>query len=478
MMGVARVRAGLRGVAKKWIGPFVADRQPRRVDIPPATWGLAVGPNGSLWSGPVDLAALAGSHGSPVHVVLADMLDRNARDALSGAAEHRFDVFYSFKTNPVPAVIRRLYDLGIGAEVISPFELWMARRLGVAPERIVYNGPAKSDESLIEAISTGVHLVNANSASEARRIGDLADELRRPVNLGLRVALPGSWAGQFGLAASSATLVDTVRDAANRRFVNLRALHAHRGKTILTPGDVTAHVSELLTVCDNLRKEAGWHPEILDIGGSLACPTSRPIPTRQFRLNRGFGSDLLPPNPATAISISDAAALARRLVDDHFAPHGARVATTDHRAGSGADGEHSAAPRLRRRRQDRRATRSRDPRRRDQRRRTCPERVSPALPRATSERGARAELSARRPDLYTGRRPLQQLVASGAALRRRPRGDGLRRLLRAVLDRVLLRPCRDRDAGRRDHRGLSPSGVLRGHRSRSTTRSTFPIDTA
>ena len=206
--------------------------------------------------------------------------------------------------------------------MISPFELWMARRLGVAPERIVYNGPAKSDESLIEAISTGVHLVNANSASEARRIGDLAEELRRPVNLGVRVALPGSWAGQFGLAASSATLVDTVRDAANRRFVNLRALHAHRGKTILTPDDVTAHVSELLTVCDNLRKEAGWHPEILDVGGSLACPTSRPIPTRQFRLNRGFGSDLLPPNPATAISISDAAALARRLVDDHFAPHG------------------------------------------------------------------------------------------------------------------------------------------------------------
>jgi diaminopimelate decarboxylase len=322
MMGVARVRAGLRGVAKKWIGPFVADRQPRRVDLPPATWGLAVGPNGSLWSGPVDLAALAGSHGSPVHVVLTDMLDRNARDALSGAAEHRFDVFYSFKTNPVPAVLRRLYDHGIGAEVISPFELWMARRLGVAPERIVYNGPAKSDESLIEAISNGVHLVNANSASEARRIGDLADELRRPVNLGLRVALPGSWAGQFGLAVSSATLVDTVRDAANRRFVNLRGLHAHRGKTLLTHGDVTAHVCELLAVCDQLRKEAGWHPEILDVGGSLACPTSRPIPTRQFRLNRGFGSDLLPPNPATAISISDAAALARRLVDDHFAPSG------------------------------------------------------------------------------------------------------------------------------------------------------------
>ena len=64
-------------------------------------------------------------------------------------------------------MLRRLHDRGVGAEVISPYELWLALRLGVPGERIIYNGPAKSAESIRTAIERGVLLVNANSAAEA-----------------------------------------------------------------------------------------------------------------------------------------------------------------------------------------------------------------------------------------------------------------------------------------------------------------------
>ena len=64
------------------------------------------------------------------------------------------DVFYSYKTNPVPAVLHRLHERGIGAEVISPYELWLALRLGVPGDRIIYNGPAKSADSIRTAIAT------------------------------------------------------------------------------------------------------------------------------------------------------------------------------------------------------------------------------------------------------------------------------------------------------------------------------------
>ena len=93
------------------------------------------------------------------------LLDEAATSALAPhQAGAGADIFYSYKTNPVPAVLRRLHDRGIGAEVISPFELWLAIELGLPGDRIIYNGPAKSADSIRQAIDHDVHLVNANSA--------------------------------------------------------------------------------------------------------------------------------------------------------------------------------------------------------------------------------------------------------------------------------------------------------------------------
>ena len=184
------MRGALSRLLKEHVGPFILRRQPRRTDLPLGRWGLSVGANGSLWAGAADLLAVADAHGTPVHLVRAALLDEAATSAL---APHRAgagaDIFYSYKTNPVPAVLRRLHERGIGAEVISPFELWLAIELGLPGERIIYNGPAKSADSIRQAIDHDVYLVNANSASEAALIARLAAERGRAVNLGIRVAL-------------------------------------------------------------------------------------------------------------------------------------------------------------------------------------------------------------------------------------------------------------------------------------------------
>ena len=72
-----------RAVAKERIGPVIARRQPTRTDLPLGTWGLEVGPTGTVWSAGVDLAALAAEHGTPLHVVRGDRLDANAVAALA-----------------------------------------------------------------------------------------------------------------------------------------------------------------------------------------------------------------------------------------------------------------------------------------------------------------------------------------------------------------------------------------------------------
>ena len=320
------MRGALSRLLKEHVGPFILRRQPRRTDLPPGRWGLSVGANGSLWAGAADLLAVADAHGTPVHLVRAALLDEAATSAL---APHRAgagaDIFYSYKTNPVPAVLHRLHERGIGAEVISPFELWLAIELGLPGDRIIYNGPAKSADSIRQAIDHDVYLVNANSASEAALIARLAAERGRAVNLGIRVALAGMWGGQFGIAADSSHVDATVRDAVDHSFVAFRGLHFHRGLTIRDTATMQSFVADVLAFCDGLRARTGWHPAVLDLGGSLACPTVAPIPTRQFRLNRALGADLLAPDPAATMTIAEASARTARAVAEHFTALGLDV---------------------------------------------------------------------------------------------------------------------------------------------------------
>jgi diaminopimelate decarboxylase len=312
----------VRDVAKVRLGPIVARRQPVRTDPPLAMWGLEIGPNGTVWSDGVDLARLAVEHGTPLHVVRGDRLDANADAAMAASASA--DVFSSYKTNPLPAVLARLHGHGVGAEVISPYELWLAMRLGMPGERLIYNGPAKSPESIRTAIRHGALLVNANSATEAALIAAIAAEERAVVNMGVRVPVPGSWGGQFGIADPDVAAA-VVRAAQDDPWVALRGLHVHRGATIRAADTMAGYVRAVLGRAAELHIRTGWAPELLDLGGSLACPTSAAIPTRHFRLNRALGTDLLPPDPATCLRIADAAAIAGELVSVDASTRGVAV---------------------------------------------------------------------------------------------------------------------------------------------------------
>jgi len=327
-----KVRPGelrrLPGRLKARLGASIAARQPRRQDLPYSCWDLTVNGETHLSLGGLDLEMVARQWGSPLHVVDLGRLDAMATDAMapsrSGAGA---DVYYSYKTNPVPGVLQRLHGHGVGAEVISEYELWLALRLGVAPERIIYNGPAKSETSLRVAIRRGVRVVNANSAAEVQRIIRIATDEGVVANVGIRVALASTWAGQFGIAAGSPQLDETVRAALGAPQVRLVGLHAHRGGTIRVEAEWRDHVDAVLAAADALRATTGWWPELVDVGGSLACPTSAAIPTRQFRLNRAFGSDLLPPEPADAISVARACEIASAVVRAHAAAR--RLPTPD-----------------------------------------------------------------------------------------------------------------------------------------------------
>jgi len=242
-----------------------------RTPRPPAERSIEVAPDGSMSLKGRSLNALVAEHGSPLHVIEADVVAANADAAVSAGAFST--VFSSYKTNPVPAVLEILHAHGIGAEGISPFEWWLALEIGVAADRIIYNGPAKSIESMTEAAEAGVFLVNANSVTDIDRMAEAAEAAGRPMRSGLRISLPHMWGGQFGIDASSSTVIESVEKARRSRWLDLLAIHAHSGFPLAHESDVERHVTTVLDVIDRIADATGWSPSLLDLGGSAGCRT-------------------------------------------------------------------------------------------------------------------------------------------------------------------------------------------------------------
>jgi diaminopimelate decarboxylase len=80
-----------------------------------------------------------------------------------------YNIYYSYKTNYIPALLTYLHKLGAKAEVVSGFELRLALKLGVEGKDIIFNGPHKNDEDLLLSLQVGA-VVNIDSEEELNRI--------------------------------------------------------------------------------------------------------------------------------------------------------------------------------------------------------------------------------------------------------------------------------------------------------------------
>ena len=301
-----RLRAGLRAGLKASLRPALARVAQRRVDLPPSLWRLARDAQGQLHLDGARLTELTQHYGSPLFVVDATRLRANAAEftRFVTAAYGGVECYYSYKTNPVPAVLQQLHAAGIGAEVISEYELWLARRLGVSGERIVLNGPGRSPRALRTAIELGA-LIQLNQREEIPLLAELARGAGKRCRVGVRVVTGHGWAGQFGEPIAGGSALACYRELAARPEFELCALHTHLGGEITDAAQVRELVRELLDFYGVLRGQLGLSLPIVDFGGSLACATTTHHSTRALRLNRSLGIELRPRPLERVLSIAD-----------------------------------------------------------------------------------------------------------------------------------------------------------------------------
>ncbi|HSD51983.1 MAG TPA: hypothetical protein VLG48_11305 [Candidatus Methylomirabilis sp.] len=266
-------------------------------------WGFSRGPMNELLIGGISAVELARRHGTPLHVMDEALLRRNARNLREAFEAHypTVSLFYALKCNSVAGVVRTIFEEGFGAEVMSDYEFWLARRLGMPAHRILLNGPNKSERLLGQAVGEGIGAVVVDSIPELERLDTIAAEAHTEVQILLRVnpdfvprgmnsaSATGSRKDSvFGLDLKTNELClafDLLRKSRRLRYAGL---HVHIGSGIRHPEDY-ARAFERIAPAFLQAQAAGLETRIFDFGGGFGVPTSKEFTTLEFLAYQGWG---------------------------------------------------------------------------------------------------------------------------------------------------------------------------------------------
>ncbi len=176
-----------------------------------------------------------------------------------------FNIAYSYKTNYTPKLCRIVNELGGYAEVVSDMEMEIALRIGVSPEKIIWNGPYKNAKKVEDLLLIG-GIVNIDSAYEIELIRNIANKHPdHTLNVGIRCNfdINDSMVSRFGFDIESEDfkkILDLIKNTVNIHLIGMQCHFATRRL------ETWSHRAEGMV---KLLDEIGIIPEHIDLGGGL-----------------------------------------------------------------------------------------------------------------------------------------------------------------------------------------------------------------
>ncbi len=218
-----------------------------------------------------ELRPLVERFGEAFYLCDVDTFRRNYRGFLAAFATvyPRVRLAYSYKTNYLPLLCRRVDEWGGYAEVVSSLEYELAVRLGVDPPHILWNGPYKRQRDLERALVAGA-VVNLDGAYEIPHLKAVAERHPgRVLNVGLRCAfdIGSDSPSRFGFDVDGGELDDAVRRLRAIPGVRLAGLHCH----FLPPGRTAEAYAAISRRMLGLTRSLFADPaeRFVDLGGAF-----------------------------------------------------------------------------------------------------------------------------------------------------------------------------------------------------------------
>jgi diaminopimelate decarboxylase len=248
---------------------------------------------GRMEVGGCDLVDLAHAHGTPLYVYDEETVRARCREYVS-AVGARGEVLYSAKAFASPGFLQVVASEGLGLDVVSAGELRVALAAGYPVDGIHFLGNNKSAEDLAAAWDAQATLIidGFHEFELLRQVVPAGSRMRCQVRVspGVRpdthdYISTGQLDSKFGFSIESGDARAAIEQALGHDRIELIGLHSHIGSQVF---DLRGHVAAMEIMLDllaELRRDFGFEPARLGVGGGLGISYTReddPPTPRQF----------------------------------------------------------------------------------------------------------------------------------------------------------------------------------------------------
>ena len=239
---------------------------------------------GRLWMDGHDASRMAEERGTPLYVYSAGRIASRARElkAALAAIDRNTTLCFAAKALSAIKALRLIREAGVSVEVNSGGELYRAKLAGFPADAIVFNGVAKTEAELAEALDPPIKAINVDSLFELTRLAHVARSLGRRARLALRIVpevqsatSPGN---QTGSAATKFGILPEEIDGAigilkaNDDSLEAVGLHVHVGSQITETGPYLQAADAVARHLAHLEAALGRRLAHVNLGGGFPLP--------------------------------------------------------------------------------------------------------------------------------------------------------------------------------------------------------------
>ncbi len=225
----------------------------------------------------VSLEDIAKEFGTPLYVYSKQSIVDHCRhiERAFGGQDHL--TCYAAKANSNPALMRVIAAEGLGADVVSRGELYLALKAGFPPDKITYSSVGKRDDEIAFALESDILAFNVESFEELEVLSRIASASGKAARILLRVNLDieagghshistGKMEHKFGIEWGKAA--EALRRARSMPNIEVRGIHSHIGSQITRVDTFVKAAEALVGLVRQLRNE-GIDIKDLDFGGGF-----------------------------------------------------------------------------------------------------------------------------------------------------------------------------------------------------------------
>lgn len=221
---------------------------------------------------------------TPCYVYDMELLSATIAEIQHCIEGNPFEVHYAIKANYVPEILATIASHGVGADLVSGYELHAALDAGFKPSQLVFSGVGKTDWEIQLGLDNDIFCFNVESMPELQNINDLAAACGKIANVAIRVnpninahthryVTTGVAENKFGI---NLNLLDQAVDLALRLpCVHLRGLHFHIGSQVMTMRPYKLLCGRINALQDHFNAK-GVYFEIINAGGGLGVDYDNP----------------------------------------------------------------------------------------------------------------------------------------------------------------------------------------------------------